>query len=125
MLKATRWSPLLVIAFCSIQRLQAASPNIVISQVYGGGGNSGATLRNDFIELFNRGTTTINVTGWTVQYASASGTSWVSMQLSGSIAPGHYYLVQEQQGSGGTQSLPTPDAIGSINMSATGGRWRS
>jgi predicted extracellular nuclease len=94
MLKATRWSPLLVIAFCSIQRLQAASPNIVISQVYGGGGNSGATLRNDFIELFNRGTTTINDTGWTVQYASASGTSWVSTQLSGFIAPGHYYLVQ-------------------------------
>ena len=57
-----------------------------------------------------------------MQYASASGTSWVSTQLSGSIAPGHYYLVHEQQGSGGTQSLPTPDAIGSINMSATAGK---
>jgi hypothetical protein len=33
----------------------AASPDIVISQVYGGGGNSGATLKNDFIELYNRG----------------------------------------------------------------------
>src|SRR5207249_4835668 len=29
-------------------------PNhIVISQVYGGGGNSGAAYKNDFIELFN------------------------------------------------------------------------
>ena len=35
---------------------------------------SGATYRNDFIELFNRGTNPVNVTGWSVQYASASGT---------------------------------------------------
>ena len=26
-----------------------------ISQVYGGGGNAGSTLKNDFIEVFNRG----------------------------------------------------------------------
>lgn len=44
----------------------APSPNIVISQVYGGGGNSGATYRNDFIELFNRGSTPVDVTGWSV-----------------------------------------------------------
>ena len=55
---------------------QSGSSGIVISQVYGGGGNSGATLRNDFIELFNRGNTAITVTGWSVQYASASGSSW-------------------------------------------------
>ncbi len=34
----------------------AASPDIVISEVYGGGGNAGATLTNDFIELYNHGT---------------------------------------------------------------------
>jgi uncharacterized protein len=34
----------------------AASPDIVISQVYGGGGNSGAQYTHDFVELFNRGT---------------------------------------------------------------------
>ena len=28
---------------------------VVISQIYGGGGNAGASLKNDFIELFNRG----------------------------------------------------------------------
>ena len=32
-----------------------ASSTVVISQVYGGG-NSGSTLKNDFIELFNRST---------------------------------------------------------------------
>jgi predicted extracellular nuclease len=49
---------------------------VVISQVYGGGGNVGSTLRNDFIELFNRGNTTVSLAGWSVQYASASGISW-------------------------------------------------
>jgi len=42
----------------------AASPDIVISQVYGGGGNSGAPLTNDFIELFNRGAASVDLAGW-------------------------------------------------------------
>ncbi|HZS08970.1 MAG TPA: lamin tail domain-containing protein [Blastocatellia bacterium] len=106
----------------SLPSVRGVSSSIVISQVYGGGGNSGATFKNDFIELFNRGNTTINVTGWTVQYASTTGTTWQSTTLSGSIAPGRYYLVQEAAGTGGTVSLPTPDASGSIAMSATGGK---
>ena len=99
---------------------QGVSSTIVISQVYGGGGNSGATLKNDFIELFNRGTTTVDLTGWTVQYASATGTSWTATALSGSIPAGGYYLVQEAQGTGGTVDLPTPDALGSGKSQITG-----
>ncbi len=102
--------------------VQAISTSIVISQVYGGGGNSGATLRNDFVELYNLGSTTVDVTGWTVQYASSAGTTWQTTVLSGSIAPGHYYLVQEAQGTGGTTDLPTPDAVGTIAMSGTSGK---
>jgi hypothetical protein len=102
--------------------VHAVSPNIVISQVYGGGGNSGATLKNDFIELHNRGAVALDVTGWTVQYASATGTSWQQTSLSGTIEPGAYYLVQQAQGAGGTVDLPTPNAIGTIAMSATAGK---
>ncbi len=99
------------------------TPNIVISQLYGGGGNSGATLKNDFIELYNRGADPIDITGWSVQYASAAGTSWQSTFLTPfTIQPGQYYLVQESQGAGGTVNLPTPDAIGTITMSATSGK---
>jgi predicted extracellular nuclease len=93
--------------------------DVVISQVYGGGGNSGAFYKNDFIELYNRTANAIDLTGWTVQYASASGTSWSATPLAGSIAPGKYYLVQEAAGAGGTVNLPTPDAVGSIAMSAS------
>jgi ABC-type sugar transport system substrate-binding protein len=34
----------------------AVSTDVVIGQVYGGGGNSGATYTNDFVQLDNRGT---------------------------------------------------------------------
>ena len=100
----------------------AISPDIVISQVYGGGGNSGATYKNDFIELFNRGSTSVNVSGWSVQYASSAGTTWQVTPLSGTIAPGQYYLVREAAGAGGTLDLPPPDASGNIAMSASSGK---
>ncbi len=73
----------------------SVNAQIVISQVYGGGGNSGATYKNDFIELYNPTSTTVSLTGWSVQYASATGTSWQVTTLSGSIAPGKYYLIQQ------------------------------
>jgi uncharacterized protein (TIGR03437 family) len=101
---------------------QSSASSIVISQVYGGGGNSGALLKNDFIELFNRGNTPVTITGWSVQSASASGTTWEQTLLSGIVQPGRYYLVQEFQGSGGSASLPTADAVGAINLSATDGK---
>jgi uncharacterized repeat protein (TIGR01451 family) len=100
----------------------AVSPDIVFSQVYGGGGNTGATYTNDFIELYNRGTTEVDVTGWTVQYASAAGNTWQTTPLSGEILPGTYYLVQEAQGSGGTTPLPAPNAVGDIAMSLSSGK---
>ena len=96
--------------------------NVTISEVYGGGGNSGATLTNDYVELHNRTASAIDVTGWSVQYASAAGTTWQVTALSGTIAAGGYYLVQEAAGAGGTTPLPTPDATGSIAMSATAGK---
>ena len=104
------------------QRAYAASADVVISQVYGGGGNSGATLKNDFVELFNRGATAVDISSWSVQYASSSGSTWQVTKLTGTIQPGQYYLVQEGAGSGGTQDLPTPDAVGTILMSATSGK---
>ncbi|MBB1087891.1 lamin tail domain-containing protein [Lysobacter sp. SG-8] len=95
---------------------------VVVSQVYGGGGNSGATWRNDFIELRNNGATPVDLSGWSVQYASSSGTNWQATSLVGSIAPGGYYLVQQAQGAGGSLDLPTPDAVGTLAMSSSNGK---
>lgn len=108
--------------FCAFSITLSVSGQVVISQVYGGGGNSGATYKNDFIELFNASGNAVDLSGWSVQYASAAGTSWNVTRLSGSIAPGGYYLVQQAKGAGGTVDLPTPDASGTTAMSATSGK---
>jgi len=100
---------------------QAVSPGLVISEVYGGGGNSGATLTHDFIEIYNRSNAPISVDGMSVQYRSSGNTGTGVTALTGSVPAGGYYLVQEAQGSGGTQALPTPDATGTLAMSGTNG----
>ena len=101
----------------------AASPDVAISQVYGGGGNSGATFTNDFIELRNTSAAPVDVTGWSVQYAAAAaGTSWQLTPLTGTVPAGGFYLVQEGAGAGGTTPLPAPDATGGIAMSGTSGK---
>src|SRR4051794_35478737 len=101
----------------------AASPDIVVSQVYGGGGNAGATFKNDFIELYNHGADPVSVSGWSVQYSAATSTIWSGKtELTGTIRPGRYYLVQEAAGTGGTTDLPAPNASGSIAMAAGAGK---
>ena len=102
--------------------LAVPSPDVVISEVYGGGGNTGATLKQDFIELYNRGTETVSVQGWSVQYGSSTGSTWQVTQLLGEIPAGEYYLVAEALGAGGTVDLPTPDVTGTIPMSGTAGK---
>jgi uncharacterized protein len=100
----------------------AASAGVVINEVYGGGGNSGATYRNDFIELASRASAATSVDGWSVQYISAGATgSWQVTALTGSAGAGGLYLMGEAAGTGGTTDLPATQATGSINMSATAG----
>ena len=68
-----------LLAFCSAflsmskTAVAATETSVVISQVYGGGGNSGATYKNDFVELFNPTAAPVSLAGWSVQYASSHG----------------------------------------------------
>ncbi len=111
------------------------NPAIKISQVYGGGGNSGSTYTNDFIELYNTGSLPIDITGWSVQYTGATTAfapqttptppgvaTPLTTTLSGTIQPGHYYLIKESQGAGGTTSLPAADLTGGILVGSTAGK---
>lgn len=107
----------------------AVSPNLVISQVYGAGGNAGTTkFTHDYIEIFNRGSTAFTATGWSVQYGSASSTgnwSGKSALPTFTLQPGQYILIQEQSGGTGQPSLPSPFIVplsGSFNMSGTTGK---
>ncbi|WP_229520773.1 5'-nucleotidase C-terminal domain-containing protein [Paenibacillus sp. GM2] len=116
-----------IVPFGSEQRVQASPQNdqIVVSQVYGGGGNSGAEYSNDFIELFNPTSQAVDLTGWKVRYASATGNFSDSnniTSLNGIIEPYSYLLIQEKKGAGGALALPTPDIQGQIDLSGTNGK---
>ncbi len=94
-----------------------------ISQVYGGGGNTGAPYQNDFIELYNGGNTPVNLAGWAVQYGSAAGSTWTNITLlSGTIPANSYFLIKEGAGAGNGVPLPTADITGTIAISATTGK---
>ncbi len=99
--------------------------DVVISQLYGGGGNTNATFHNDYIELFNRSTTTaVDLSGWSVQYASSTGNGWSGnlQPLGGTIGPLEYYLIALGTGGGGGANLPPANVTGQINMSGTTGK---
>jgi hypothetical protein len=100
----------------------SASTDMVISQVFAGGGNSSAPYTNDFVELFNRGSTTVDLATWSLQYASGAGTTWQVTALSGSVPPGGRYLVQLASAASVGAPLPTPDATGTTNLAVSGGK---
>lgn len=99
---------------------------LVISQVYGGGGLTGATYRNDFIEIFNRSSdNSINLRNLSVQYAGATSTNWAKFNLPNiTLQPGQYFLIQGESGGAVGANLPAPDADASsvINLAAAAGK---
>jgi predicted extracellular nuclease len=131
--------PMLLATACASPTLPSTEPlasrplaslsasGVVISQVYGGGGNTGAPYTNDFVELYNAGASAQSLAGWSVQYTSATGTglfganSSLLVALSGTIQPGKYLLIQ-MGGSANGVALPTPDLTGTIAMAAGAGK---
>ena len=96
--------------------------SVVISQVYGGGASGSASYyANDYIELYNPTASAVDLSTYSVQYASAGGSSYSLTKLTGSIAAGHYYLVSESAGNYG-RTLPTPDASGNFAMAKGAGK---
>jgi hypothetical protein len=96
--------------------------HVVISEIYGSGGNTGASYCRDFIELYNPASVPVDLAGWSVQYAAATSINWKVTALTGSIAAYGFYLVQEDSGGTAGAALPAPDAIGTINLSGTHGK---
>jgi predicted extracellular nuclease len=91
----------------------AVSADIVISEVYGGGGNTGAVYTHDYVELYNRGAAAVSLGGNSIQYTSATGTGNFGANTGQStelpdvtLAPGQYYLVKEAAGAGNGSALP-------------------
>ncbi len=92
--------------FSGVPSARAATPGIVIAQVYGAGGLSGANYRQDFITLFNPTASAITANAYAIQIRSATSTSAFTVyQLPKfTLQPGQYYLV--------TASSPTLSTFG-------------
>ncbi len=85
--------------------------SVVINEIYGAGGNAGASFNADYIELYNNGTTAADLTGYSLQYASATGTFSGVIVLPGvSIPAGGFFLVQTNT-AGANGSPISPDFI--------------
>lgn len=98
------------------------APALVISQVFGGNSTSGA-YNQDFVELHNRTGAPVSLDGLSLQYGSASGTSWQVLPLSGTVAANGFFLVGLSATSAdGGVSLPQVDFRGGLSLSASSGK---
>ncbi len=111
-----------LILLLSLKCLTGFTQTVVISEVYGAGGVNGATFKSDFIELYNPTSVAVSLEGWSVQYASAAGSTWAKTSLTGTIAANGYYLIKQADGAFGTSDLPTPDKIGTLAMAGASGK---
>ena len=117
---------LALLAICSTSAFAANS--VRISQVYGGGGSGTAAYLNDYVELFNSSGTAVDLSGWALEYGSATG-NWGSSALNiftfpqgASIAPCSYVLIALSGGGGGSPLPVTPDYTGTLTLSGTAGK---
>ena len=95
----------------------------MISEVYGGGGNAGATFSHDFIELYNPTGSVISLTGWSVQYRSAAGTTAQVTNFERQHRRGWALSGASRRpwAPGAGVALPVPNATGTIAMSGSAG----
>ncbi len=102
----------------------ASTQGVVISQIFGGNGNA---FSRDYVELFNRSSGPVDISGWSIQYSSATGTGLFSANgitsLNATLQPGQYYLVALAPTAAGA-TLPTVDLAGNsaTNLSGSNGK---
>ncbi len=109
---------------------QPANSSVVISQIYGGGGNAGAPLNADFVELHNRTDSGVQLAGYSIQYASANGSQGFGtadglVVLGGCIGPGEFRLIRMSPVGTTGLDLPAVDFTAPApfeGIGATGGR---
>ncbi len=101
-----------IFTLIGIISLVCTKAQIVISEIYGGGGSPNLALSNDYIMLKNIGTEAASLNGTTVQYGPADG-NFTQYHILPNITlnPGQSYLVQEGVNVSGRVDLPAPDFI--------------
>jgi len=119
-----------------------ANSDVVIAQVYGGGGATLASppSKQDYVVLYNRSCDPVDISNWSIQYGSAAGGSGLTLKLdlipvtTNFIIPAKSYFLVQTNVAGvadlgpDLSTLKTPDFAASgnpgsgLNMSNTSGR---
>jgi hypothetical protein len=104
----------------------AQAQDVVISAVYGGA-NATSAISHDFVELRNRTGTPVDISGWSLQYSSATGTSWGSQKVvfaPGSSVPANgFFLVRLAAGAATvTANITNFDASAGFNYAGVNGK---
>lgn len=126
-LSAALGAALLGSALVPLPAFAADGPRVVINEAYLKGGSAGAFYNKKFVELYNAGDTAQDLSGWSLQYRSAGSvdapTGANTQSLSGSIAPGGYYLIGLTGNGANGADLPAADITSTgLNPSGTNGQ---
>ena len=101
-------------------------PEVIITQVYGGGGNSGATYKSDFIELYNTTSDNINISGWCLYYSAATSSATnlkYEFPSNTTVKANSYFLIKGGDGTGTQPAWSIPfDATSTLNLSGSAGK---
>ncbi|WOF24661.1 ExeM/NucH family extracellular endonuclease [Microbacterium betulae] len=112
-----------LLAPVAAQAAVAPGAGVLINEVYGGGGNNGAAFSRDFVEIVNTTSDDASLDGWSVQYASATGSAWQVTPLGDIALPaGETLVVGQAYGADTTLPDVGADVSGSIALSATQGK---
>jgi hypothetical protein len=107
----------------------AVSPDVRISQVYGGGGSASGFYTKDYVELFNASGAAVDIGNWVIEYGSATG-NWGSTAGNYFVIPADtfipacsYFLVALGAVGTGGATLPYYDLTSTnCSMSGTSGK---
>ena len=100
---------------------------VVISQIYPGGGNSGAVYNTKYIELHNIDESEVDISGWSIQYSGSNKdviSSTCKLPSNVKLPQGGYYLIAfgDAGTNGGELPVTTDYKCTSIQPAAANGK---
>ncbi|MBP7644671.1 MAG: lamin tail domain-containing protein, partial [Saprospiraceae bacterium] len=98
---------------------------VVISELYVGGNSGSGLYYSDYVELYNSSESDINVSGWTIQYASETGNfASQTFQLNGIIKSKSFFLIEgtTTHSNGGAVLPVSADNVSTLQFNRNGGK---
>lgn len=120
-----------IVAALALVTSAALASTVRISQVYGGGGgsNTSATYNQDYVEIFNSTNAPVDISGWYLEYGSATGNwgsstgNYFALPAGTIIQPCSYLLFAcGTIGTGGAALPVTADFSTTLNISSSSGK---